>query len=101
MVAIAVVLIGLMTLFYVGSVVDPVEHLSGLPVLVVNEDSGSTVGTQQVSIGKQVVAALMTTSAVSTRLSLDSVMMPEALEIVRKIQAFHGLNSPRQGWGIA
>jgi len=79
MVAISSVPIILMTLIYVGSVVDPVEHLHGLPVLVVNEDSGAAVGSQHVSIGSQVVAALDGTPAVSTRLTLDSVTMPEAL----------------------
>jgi len=77
-VAIASVLIVLMTLIYVGSVVDPVEHLRGLPVLVVNEDSGSTLGTQHVSVGNQVAAALEHTPAVSTRLALDSVTLPVA-----------------------
>lgn len=93
-VAIATVLIGLMTLFYVGSVVDPVEHLNGLPVLVVNEDSGSTVGAQQVNIGNQVVAALTTSSAVSTRLSLDSVTMPEALALLDKNAAYAAIVIP-------
>ena len=35
------VLIFLMTLIYVGSVVDPLAHLHGLPVLIVDEDAGS------------------------------------------------------------
>ena len=78
-VAITSVLIILMTLIYVGSVVDPVGHLHGLPVLVVNEDSGAAVGKQHIDIGSQVVAALDGTPAVSTRLSLDSVTMPRAL----------------------
>lgn len=77
-VAVASVLIVLMTLVYVGSVVDPVDHLHGLPVLVVNEDSGSTVGGHHISIGNQIVGALDHSAAVSSKLSLDSVTMPEA-----------------------
>ncbi len=37
---VAVVLI---TAFYVGSVVDPLGHLRGLPVAVVNEDRGASL----------------------------------------------------------
>jgi YhgE/Pip-like protein len=77
-IAITSVLIVLMTLIYVGSVVDPVDHLHGLPVLVVNEDSGATVGSRHVVIGDQVVAALNQTSAVSTRLTLDPVTIAGA-----------------------
>jgi hypothetical protein len=33
----------LITAFYVGSVVDPLAHLSGLPVAVVNQDRGAVV----------------------------------------------------------
>ncbi len=47
-----------MTVIYIGSVVDPVGHLHGLPVLVVNEDAGATVGPRHVDVGSQVVAAL-------------------------------------------
>jgi hypothetical protein len=56
-----------MTLIYVDSVVDPVAHLHGLPVLVVNEDSGAAVGSQHVDIGRQVVSALEHSPAVSDR----------------------------------
>ncbi|MGD0311529.1 MAG: DUF3533 domain-containing protein [Acidimicrobiales bacterium] len=76
--AITSVLIVLMTLIYIGSVVDPAEHLHGLPVLVVDEDTGATVGSQHIDVGNKVVAALDQTPAVTTRLSLDSVSMPEA-----------------------
>jgi YhgE/Pip-like protein len=92
--AVAAVLIGLMTLFYIGSVVDPVEHLHGLPVLVVNEDSGAAVGTQRVDIGRQVVAALKGSSAVSNRLSLDSVTMPEASALLDENSAYAAIVIP-------
>lgn len=34
--AVASVLVFLMALFYLGSVVNPIEHLSGLPLLLAN-----------------------------------------------------------------
>ena len=51
--SIAVVLI---TAFYVGSVVNPVGHLHGLPVALVNQDHGGTAGTRRVDFGQQVQA---------------------------------------------
>jgi hypothetical protein len=38
----------LMTCVYIGSVVDPVAHLGGLPVSIVNEDAGAPVGGHRV-----------------------------------------------------
>jgi hypothetical protein len=35
------VVVALITAFYVGSVVDPLGHLHGLPVAVVNQDRGA------------------------------------------------------------
>jgi uncharacterized phage infection (PIP) family protein YhgE len=42
-VAIGVVLIGLMTVLYLGSAVDPVDHMHGLPVSLVEEGKGGAV----------------------------------------------------------
>ena len=72
------VLIFLMTLIYVGSVVDPQSHLHGLPVLLVNQDSGATVGSKQIDLGGQVIAALTTTPAVSDRLAIRTLTLVEA-----------------------
>jgi YhgE/Pip-like protein len=68
-IAVSIVLVFLMTLFYVGSVVNPVSHLSGLPVGLVNEDSGATVAGQHVDIGQDVVSALLSSHAVTSRLT--------------------------------
>jgi len=40
-VCIPAVLITIMTFIYVGSVLNPVAHLHGLPVMVVNQDRGA------------------------------------------------------------
>lgn len=34
------ILIGLMTALYIGSAVDPVDHMEGLPVSLVQRDTG-------------------------------------------------------------
>ena len=71
-------LIVLMTLIYLGSIVDPTEHLHGLPVLVVDQDSGASVASARVDLGEQVVGALTHTPAVADRLSIKVVTFNEA-----------------------
>jgi YhgE/Pip-like protein len=75
---VAGVLVFLMTLFYVGSVVNPVGHLSGLPVALVEQDEGTTVLGQHVNLGQDVATGLEQSHAVSSRLSLDRVTLREA-----------------------
>jgi YhgE/Pip-like protein len=67
-----------MSLFYVGSVVNPVGHLSGLPVALVDQDQGATVLGRHVDIGAEVAAGLRDSPAVSSRLSLDPLTLREA-----------------------
>ena len=76
--AVASVLVFLMTLFYIGSVVNPVGHLSGLPVALSNEDQGATVLGQHIDIGAQVASGLRDSRAVSSRLSLHTVTLSQA-----------------------
>jgi YhgE/Pip-like protein len=64
------VLIVLITGFYIGSVVDPVAHLHGLPVSVVNEDAGATIGGRQVDLGAQLQSGLIGSRTVSRLLAL-------------------------------
>jgi YhgE/Pip-like protein len=64
------VLILVMTLVYFGSVVNPAAHLHGLPVAVVNEDSGGHVGARRVDFGEQLAAGLIHSPAVASRLGL-------------------------------
>jgi YhgE/Pip-like protein len=59
-------------------VVDPVSHLRGLPVIIVNEDQGATVQSQVVDVGKQVESGLKGSSAVASRLSLTSLTLAQA-----------------------
>jgi YhgE/Pip-like protein len=73
------ILLVLLTAFYVGSVVDPVGHLHGLPAAIVNQDRGATVGGRRIDFGQQVQAGLSRSPAVADRLSL-SVTTRQAAE---------------------
>lgn len=72
------VVVAAMTALYIGSVVDPVAHLRGLPVAIVNQDRGATVGPRHIDIGQQVVAGLKGSPAVSSKLRLDVTSLPRA-----------------------
>jgi YhgE/Pip-like protein len=92
---VAGVLVFLMTLFYVGSVVNPVSHLSGLPVALVNEDQGATVLGQHVNIGDDVASALRGSHAVSSRLSLEEGSLAEATSQMNHDGAFTAIVIPK------
>jgi YhgE/Pip-like protein len=72
------VVVVLITAFYIGSVVDPLAHLSGLPVAVVNHDRGVVVGTRQVNIGQQVQRGLSGSTAISAKLALTDTTLSSA-----------------------
>jgi len=74
----ASVVVVLITAFYVGSVVDPLANLHGLPVEVVNQDRGAMIGTQRISIGHQVQRGLSASTAVSGRLALADTTLSSA-----------------------
>lgn len=90
------VLIFLITLIYIGSVVNPLGHLSGLPVLVVNEDAGATAGGSTVQIGDQVVSGLQGSSAVTSRLSLKTVTLDQATHEMNKNAAYATIVIPAE-----
>jgi uncharacterized phage infection (PIP) family protein YhgE len=64
------ILVFVMTLVYFGSVVDPVGHLHGLPVAIVDEDAGIGTASGRVDLGREVAAGLAGSPALSGRLSL-------------------------------
>ncbi len=68
----------LMTLIYFGSIVDPGSHLRGLPVAVVDEDTGANTASGRVDVGQEVVAGLTGSHAVTSRLALDTTTLGAA-----------------------
>lgn len=66
----AAILIFVMTVVYLGSVINPAGHLHGLPVAIVNEDAGATAGSRHIDLGQEVASGLTDSRAVAGRLSL-------------------------------
>jgi YhgE/Pip-like protein len=71
-------LIGLVTLIYFGSIVDPTGHLHGLPVLLVNQDRGAQTSGGKVNLGDEVTSAITGSPQVSTKLALDVTTLSKA-----------------------
>ncbi|HEY0276811.1 MAG TPA: ABC transporter permease [Solirubrobacterales bacterium] len=69
-VLIGVVLIGLMTVLYLGSAVDPVDHMDGLPVSLVEKDDGGA--------GAELQKALLGSPEVSKKLAIHIESMAAA-----------------------
>jgi YhgE/Pip-like protein len=74
------ILILAMTLVYFGSVVNPAGHLRGLPVAVVDQDAGATVGGDRVDFGQQLAGGLISSPAVSRRLGLRAATLAAATD---------------------
>ena len=74
------ILILAMTLVYFGSVVNPAGHLRGLPVAVVDQDAGATVGGDRVDFGQQLAGGLISSPAVSSRLGLRASTLAAATD---------------------
>ena len=67
-----------MTALYIASATDPLAHLSGLPVAVVNQDRGAVVGGQRLEIGQQIEAGLLAAPPVTDRLRLEMLTLSQA-----------------------
>jgi YhgE/Pip-like protein len=74
----ASVVVAIVTGLYIASVINPLAHLRGLPVAVVNQDSGAVVGSQHLQVGQQVQAGLQASPQVSGKLSLEVMTLPQA-----------------------
>jgi uncharacterized phage infection (PIP) family protein YhgE len=72
------VLLVLITAFYIGSVVNPVGHLLGLPVSLVNEDAGATIGSRHVDLGDQLRSGVIGSHVVSRLLAITPERLPAA-----------------------
>jgi YhgE/Pip-like protein len=68
----------LMTAIYLGAIIDPAGNLRGLPVLVVDQDTGAATAKGRVDLGQEVVRALTRTPAVSDRLGITVTGLPAA-----------------------
>jgi YhgE/Pip-like protein len=78
------IVVALITTFYIGSVVDPVDHLHGLPVAVVNQDSAVSAGGQQVNLGLEVERGLSGSTAVTSKLALTHTTLSSAEQAMNR-----------------
>ncbi|HEX4307747.1 MAG TPA: DUF3533 domain-containing protein [Solirubrobacterales bacterium] len=76
-IVIGVILIGLMTALYIGSAVDPVDHMHGLPVSLVQDDAGSLAG-KETDLGAALEKALLGSPEVSSKLAIHVESMAAA-----------------------
>jgi len=72
------VMVALVTSIYIGSVINPTGHLGGLPVQIVDLDTGAVTPTGRVVLGQNMVHALVGSTAVSSRLDLHVVTLSQA-----------------------
>jgi ABC-type multidrug transport system permease subunit len=78
-IAIGVVLIGLMTALYIGSAVDPIDHMEGLPVSLVQGDQGAEgPAGLKVNLGRSLERGLLNSPEVSTKLAIHVESMAAA-----------------------
>lgn len=90
----ATIFVALMSVIYIGSVVNPKGHLHDLPVVLVNEDTGATVNGHQMDLGAELIKALTTTPGVTQRLALTTTILPDADVIMNRADAYAALVIP-------
>ena len=88
------IVVVLMTVFYIGSVVNPIRHLRGLPVSVVNDDAGATIGSRHVDFGTQLETGLTRSHTVSTLLALTPETLSAATDRMNRNGAYATLVIP-------
>src|SRR5215210_8222788 len=72
----------LITVFYVGANIDPVDHMKNLPVGLVDADHGAAVGGKQVNLGSQITESIKKSTASGNKIDwkvLDEKEMKEEL----------------------
>jgi len=74
----ASVLIFLISIIYLGSIVNPTSHLHHLPVALVDQDRGLVVDGSQVDLGKEVASAMSGSAELSRLLTLNPETLAQA-----------------------
>ena len=90
----ASVFAALMATVYFGSVVNPTGHLRGLPVMIVDQDSGAVVDGHHMNFGASLASTLEHSSAVTSRLNLTQVTSRRADAEMDKAGAYATLVIP-------
>jgi YhgE/Pip-like protein len=74
----AAVFTAVMATVYFGSVVNPTGHLHGLPVMIVDQDTGAVVDGHHENVGASLTSALEHSSGVTSHLELTSRTLQQA-----------------------
>jgi YhgE/Pip-like protein len=77
-IVIGMILIGLMTALYIGSAVDPIDHMHGLPVSLVERDAGGSIYGKSVDLGRKLEGALTDSPEVTEKLAIHVESMAAA-----------------------
>jgi hypothetical protein len=77
-IVIGAILIGLMTALYIGSAVDPVDHMHGLPVSMVERDAGGSLYGKPLDLGRKMEGELHRSPEVTEKLSIHLESMAAA-----------------------
>ncbi|MDO8212541.1 YhgE/Pip domain-containing protein [Conexibacter sp. CPCC 206217] len=85
------VVIALMTALYIGSVVDPIDRMDGLPVSVVNLDDGG----DSMNLGRALEAQLLRTETTSGKLAVHAEPLDAARERMDRGDAYATVVIPR------
>jgi len=92
--AVPAVMIALVSSIYIGSVIDPVGHLHGLPVEIVDLDRGAATPAGHIALGQSLAHALAGSSAVSSRLDLHVVSLSQAERAMNRGSSYATLVIP-------
>ncbi|MET7841930.1 SNG1 family protein [Streptomyces sp. NPDC005356] len=84
----------LFTVFYVGANIDPVDHMTKLPVGLVNTDEGAAVGGKQVNLGEQITASIEKSTASGDKIDWKVMDEKEVKEELGKGELFGALVVP-------
>jgi YhgE/Pip-like protein len=93
-VVIGAALFALISVVYLGVIVNPTSHLRGLPVVIVNEDTAVRTQAGPVDLGREITAKLLSTPAVSDRLAFTVTSLGGAKESMDSDGAYAALIIP-------
>ncbi|MCT9081637.1 DUF3533 domain-containing protein, partial [Streptomyces fulvoviolaceus] len=84
----------LFAVFYVGANIDPADHLTRLPVGLVNADKGAAVGGKQVNLGAQLTGSIKKSTASGDRIDWKVMDEKEMKDELGKGKLFGALVVP-------
>ncbi|MFI7500701.1 SNG1 family protein [Streptomyces sp. NPDC049687] len=84
----------LFAVFYVGANIDPVDHMTKLPVGLVNADKGATVGGKQVNLGARITESIKKSTTGGNKIDWKVMDQKEMKEELGKGKLFGALVVP-------